>query len=257
LYPVDPYAQPVTEDVRMSDQYGPLAGAEPYQPPQPPKLPFRKRKPKTFWTLVILAGLFVIGGISNAINPPKDTGGNVAVQAADPNSSSTSTSSTSTSSTSTSSTSTSSTSSSEPATTSTAAPSTTSTASAKPKSPPPATTHRAPPTTTHRATAKPPTAGQEQALGAAQDYLNTQAFSRAGLIDQLSSSFGSGFSKADATWAVNHLTVNWNEEALKAGKEYLSTQHFSRNGLIEQLSSPYGSKFTRAQAIYAVNKLGL
>ncbi len=34
----------------MSDQYGLPAGAEPYQPPQPPKLPFRKRKPKTFWT---------------------------------------------------------------------------------------------------------------------------------------------------------------------------------------------------------------
>ena len=174
---------------------------------------------------MILAGLFVIGGISNAINPPKDTGGNVAVQAPDPSSSSTSSSSTS---------------SSEGATTSTAAPSTTSTASAKPKSPPPATTHSAPAPTTHRATTKPPTVSQEQALGAAQDYLNVTAFSRAGLIDQLSSSAGSGFSKADATWAVDHLSVNWNEQAVKAAKDYLQLTHFSCNGLIEQLSSSAG-----------------
>jgi hypothetical protein len=195
-----------------------------------------------FWALVVLAGLFVVGGISNAVNPPKDAGGSVAVKAVGSASSSTPSPSTADS---------------VAATAGSVQPSASSTAAAKPKAPPPAPTQPAPARSTQRATVKPPTAGQEQALGAAQDYLDTQAFSRAGLIDQLSSSFGSGFSKADANWAVDHLTVNWNEEALRAGKEYLSTQHFSRNGLIEQLSSPYGSKFTRAQAIYAVDKLGL
>lgn len=81
------------------------------------------------------------------------------------------------------------------------------------------------------------TAGQEQAVGAAQDYLSTQHFSEAGLIDQLSSKYGSGFKKADAVFAVHHIKVDWNQQAVGAAKDYLSTQHFSRAGLIGQLSS--------------------
>ncbi len=102
-----------------------------------------------------------------------------------------------------------------------------------------------------------PTASQEQALGAAQDYLDTQAFSRAGLIQQLSSSYGSGFSKADATWAVDHLTVSWYAQAVKAAQEYLSFEHFSCRGLVNQLDSRYGSQFTKSQATYAAKQLGL
>ena len=122
-----------------------------------------------------------------------------------------------------------------------------------------APTTAAPTTAAPRTTAAAPelTTGQEQAIGAARDYLDTQGFSKAGLIDQLSSPYGSDFSKADATFAVNYLKVDWNEQAVRMAKDYLSTQHFSRSGLIEQLSSPYGSQFTRAQAIYAVNKVGL
>ena len=84
-----------------------------------------------------------------------------------------------------------------------------------------------------------------------------QAFSRQGLIDQLSSGYGEGFSVADATWAVDHLTVDWNAQAARAAKEYLSMQSFSHAGLVEQLSSPYGEKFTRAQAEYGVSQAGL
>jgi hypothetical protein len=119
----------------------------------------------------------------------------------------------------------------------------------------PATKATAAPTT---AKPKPEfTTSQEQAIGAAQDYLDSQGFSKVGLIDQLSSPYGSDFSKADATVAVNYLKVDWNEQAVRVAKEYLASQHFSRNGLIEQLSSPYGSKFTRAQATYAAGKVGL
>lgn len=106
-------------------------------------------------------------------------------------------------------------------------------------------------------TAQSMTKSQEQALGAAQDYLKFQAFSKKGLIQQLSSKYGDGFSLADATWAVNHLKVNWNQEAYLAGKNYLEFQHFSRSGLIQQLSSSAGDQFTKAQATYAVDKLGL
>lgn len=108
-------------------------------------------------------------------------------------------------------------------------------------------------------TAEPPalTTSQEQAIGAAKDYLDYSGFSRLALIEQLSSSYGSGFSKADATFAVDYLKVSWKEQAVRVAKEYLASQHFSRSGLIQQLSSPYGSQFTRAQAIYAVDKVGL
>jgi hypothetical protein len=101
------------------------------------------------------------------------------------------------------------------------------------------------------------TVSQQQAIGSAQDYLSFQAFSRKGLIQQLSSKYGEGFSRADATFAVNHIRVDWNKEAVQSAKDYLSTQHFSRAGLIEQLSSSFGDGFTKAQAIYAVNHVGL
>jgi hypothetical protein len=101
------------------------------------------------------------------------------------------------------------------------------------------------------------TSGQEQAIGSAKDYLGFSAFSRTGLIQQLSSKYGDGFSKADATFAVNHITVDWNAQAVQAAKDYLSMSHFSRAGLIQQLSSKYGDGYTLAQATYAANHVGL
>jgi hypothetical protein len=73
----------------------------------------------------------------------------------------------------------------------------------------------------------------------------------------LSSKYGSGFNQADAIFAVNHITVDWNAEAVQSAKEYLSFQHFSRAGLIQQLSSRYGDGYTPAQAIYVANHVGL
>ena len=97
------------------------------------------------------------------------------------------------------------------------------------------------------------TPGQKNARESAEQYLQTQAFSRAGLVKQLSSQYGEGFSKADAIYAVNHIDVDWNEQAAKAAKDYLANQPFSRAGLIHQLESPYGDGFTHAQAVYGVN----
>ena len=101
------------------------------------------------------------------------------------------------------------------------------------------------------------TNAQEQAIGSAEDYLQYQAFSRKGLIEQLSSDAGEGFAKKDATYAVDHIAVNWNEQAAKSAKEYLASEHFSRKGLIEQLESDAGEGFTHSQAVYGVNKAGL
>ena len=82
----------------------------------------------------------------------------------------------------------------------------------------------------------------ENALDSAQDYLDYSAFSRLGLIDQLSSEYGEGFELEDATWAVDQLHADWNEQAVKSAKEYLDYSSFSRQGLIDQLSSPYGEQ---------------
>jgi sorbitol-specific phosphotransferase system component IIA len=101
------------------------------------------------------------------------------------------------------------------------------------------------------------TPSQQNALHEAESYLQTSAFSEAGLIDQLSSEAGSQFPHADAVWAVEHLHVNWNEQAVKEAKSYLSTSSFSCQGLIDQLSSEAGSQFTLAQAEYAVHRVGL
>ena len=95
------------------------------------------------------------------------------------------------------------------------------------------------------------TKAQEQAIGSAEDYLETMHFSRSGLIAQLKFE---GFSKADATFAVNHIKVNWKEQAAGAAEDYLDSSHFSRSGLIAQLKF---EGFTQAQAEYGVEKVGL
>ena len=107
------------------------------------------------------------------------------------------------------------------------------------------------------APAQAATTAQRQAIGSAHDYLRYQAFSKQGLIDQLDSKYGEGFSKAVATYAVNHIVVNWNKQAVRSAKSYLRFSHFSRAGLIQQLQSPYGEKFTHRQAVYGVNHVGL
>lgn len=106
--------------------------------------------------------------------------------------------------------------------------------------------------------AKQPTKGgvtsqEENAIGAAQDYLANEPFSRSGLIEQLSSSSGDGYSKKDATYAVDSLHTNYNEQAAKAAKNYLSNEHFSHTGLVQQLESSYGDGYTHSQAQYGAN----
>jgi len=114
-------------------------------------------------------------------------------------------------------------------------------------------------TTAPKPTATKPamTKSQEQAIGSAESYLSFTAFSRKGLIRQLSSDAGDGFSVADATYAVDHIKVDWNEQAAKAARSYLEMTNFSRQGLIRQLESDAGDGFTHKQAVYGVTKAGL
>jgi hypothetical protein len=99
------------------------------------------------------------------------------------------------------------------------------------------------------------TSGQENALKSAQNYLDMSGFSKAGLIQQLSSSAGDGVSKADATFAANHVGADWNKEAVESAQRYLDLQSFSKAALIQLLSSSAGAQYTPAQARYAVSKV--
>jgi uncharacterized membrane protein YqiK len=101
------------------------------------------------------------------------------------------------------------------------------------------------------AAAKAGTVSQQNALRKAADYLEYTAFSRTGLIGQLEFE---DYSTADATWAVDRVTVNWNEQAAKKAKDYLEYTAFSRTGLIDQLIF---EGYTPAQAEFGVSKTGL
>jgi hypothetical protein len=100
------------------------------------------------------------------------------------------------------------------------------------------------------------TAGQANAAASAAQYLSGgSGFSRAGLIQQLTSSF-EGYSLADATYGVDTQYADWNAQAALSAKGYLSTGSFSRAGLIQQLTSSF-ERFTLAQAVYGVTAAGL
>ena len=100
------------------------------------------------------------------------------------------------------------------------------------------------------------TGPQKNAVRTATSYLNMSGFSRDGLIEQLSSPFGSDYDIADATVAVDSLKIDWKEQAVKSATSYLNMTGFSCKGLIEQLSSQAGSKFTVEQATYGAHKAG-
>ncbi|WIY01052.1 Ltp family lipoprotein [Amycolatopsis mongoliensis] len=115
---------------------------------------------------------------------------------------------------------------------------------------PPASVSVASPTTTEQKF--PPQV--TLARTSAQNYLSFAAFSRNGLIRQLSSSAGDGYPKDVATQAVDSLGVDWNEQAVKSAENYLSFTSFSCSGLKQQLSSSAGEGFTKAEAAYGASR---
>jgi hypothetical protein len=102
------------------------------------------------------------------------------------------------------------------------------------------------------------TASEASAVQAAQSYLQTEpGFSYQGLINQLDSPDGSGFSEADATFAVNYISpsVNWNQQAADDAQNYMTTiGGFSACSMVSQLEY---DDFTQAQAEYGSQSVGL
>lgn len=95
------------------------------------------------------------------------------------------------------------------------------------------------------------TASQEQAIASALDYLDFNAFSKSGLVEQLEFE---QFSPKDAQFAVDHIDVDWNTQAAASAESYLDMSSFSKSGLIDQLVF---EGYTVEQATYGVNKTGL
>jgi len=100
------------------------------------------------------------------------------------------------------------------------------------------------------------TGPQKNAVRSAENYQSFMGFSRAGLIHQLSSPYGGGYNVADATAAVDSLSVDWNAQAVRSANQYLKMMGFSCNGLINQLSSDAGGKYTKSQATYGAQQAG-
>lgn len=99
------------------------------------------------------------------------------------------------------------------------------------------------------------TTAQQNAVGAAENYLSFTGFSRTGLIGQLEFD---QYATAEAEVAVADLeargAVDWNAEAVQAAQDYLSFTTFSRQGLIDQLVF---DGFTIEQATPAATAVGL
>jgi hypothetical protein len=98
------------------------------------------------------------------------------------------------------------------------------------------------------------TGPQKNAVRSAKQYLSVQGFSRNGIINQLSSEYGDGYSVKDATAAVGSLKINWNKQAARSAQNYLKLMGFSCKGLINQLSSSAGDGYTTKQATYGAKQ---
>ena len=96
-----------------------------------------------------------------------------------------------------------------------------------------------------------PTRGEQNALSTAHDYLDTMAFSRSGLIDQLKYE---GYTSSEAEYAVDNCGADWDYQAVLMAEEYLDAMPFSRSGLIEQLEY---EGFSYSQASAAATAAGL
>ena len=90
------------------------------------------------------------------------------------------------------------------------------------------------------------TTAQQNARESAESYLDTGGFSRSGLIKQLKFE---GYSKADASHAIDAIDPDWDKQAAKSAESYMDSGSFSRSGLLKQLKF---EGFTATQASHGV-----
>lgn len=93
--------------------------------------------------------------------------------------------------------------------------------------------------------------GEASALAMAKLHLETLAFSKKGLKDQL---LFEGFSEEEAAYAVDHCEADWKEQAVKKAEEYKALMDLSAGYLREQLAY---EGFEEEEIDYAIGQLGL
>lgn len=113
-----------------------------------------------------------------------------------------------------------------------------------------------PPATAQEEASSGLTRPQSHAVRSAKEYIAMTGFSRNGLIEQLSSEYGSGYSIEDATAAVDSLDLDYSEQATRTAKTYLKMTGFSCTNLINQLSMEEGDKYTDSQATFGATQAG-
>ncbi|GAB3945431.1 hypothetical protein GCM10028828_15860 [Corynebacterium tapiri] len=89
----------------------------------------------------------------------------------------------------------------------------------------------------------------------AKSYIKLMNFSKAELMDQLTSEYGGQYPVDAAQYAVDNVGADWKEEALEAAKSYQELMGMSDAALYDQLTSEYGNQFTAEEAQYAIDNL--
>lgn len=95
----------------------------------------------------------------------------------------------------------------------------------------------------------------QNALQAAQNYVDMMPFSEKGLFEQLTSEYGDQYPEDAAQYAIKNVDVDYNEEALESAINYQEIMPMSDQELLDQLISEYGEQFTQEQAQYALDNL--
>ena len=96
----------------------------------------------------------------------------------------------------------------------------------------------------------------QNALTKGLSYARNLHMSKKAVYDQLTSSYGEGFSADAAQYAIDNMTgVDWNANALEKAKQYYYNMSMSKSAVYDQLTSEYGEQFTASQAQYAIDHL--
>lgn len=102
---------------------------------------------------------------------------------------------------------------------------------------------------------KEPSREYKNALIKAKGYAEVMNMSKQAIYDQLVSSYGEGFEKDAAQYAIDNLDYDWNKNALIKAKSYRDMMNMSKSAIYDQLISSYGEKFTKEEAQYAIDHL--
>ena len=94
----------------------------------------------------------------------------------------------------------------------------------------------------------------QSAFDSAKYYLdNEEGGSKHALLQRVALGVPERYSKAEATYAVNHVRVDWNARAVEGAKGRLESQGLSKRSLMWYLTAADG--YSKSEATYAVSRV--